>query len=130
MMLAMRHPLNQPAPRGTPRRFVQDVRKARGETQEAFAAELKVSRQTVANWESGKFEPSSETMNQLRKWAVEAGMSPNLLTQSPDPTPGSSGKTEDDLVGLLRLMTPEQQFQVVLFAAKVLGQEAQASRPA
>lgn len=128
MIPLMSNPLNHPAPRGTLKRFIQDIRKSRRKTQEAFAEELKVSRQTVANWESGKFEPTSELMEQLTKWAVEAGMSATLATQGQDASPDTARGNAERLVKLLRMMTTEQQLDVVLYAAQMVAEEAQANR--
>ena len=46
---------------------LQELRRARGMTQEDFAAQLKVSRQAVSKWESGTADPSTSNLLALAK---------------------------------------------------------------
>lgn len=53
---------------------LQELRRARGMTQEDFAAQLKVSRQAVSKWESCRGYPELEKIDQsadrlpVRRW--------------------------------------------------------------
>ena len=46
---------------------LQELRRARGMTQEDFAAQLKVSRQAVSKWETGTADPSTSNLLALAK---------------------------------------------------------------
>lgn len=51
-----------------------ELRAAQGFTQESFAKEMKVSRQTVINWEKGHANPDLDTVNKMGKKLGIGGM--------------------------------------------------------
>jgi transcriptional regulator with XRE-family HTH domain len=44
---------------------IKDLRKKKNMTQDELAEKLKVTRQAVSNWETGKTQPDIETLTQL-----------------------------------------------------------------
>lgn len=99
-------------------RWVQDIRHAKRQTQEAFAEVLGVSRQTVAKWETGKAEPAFEHSDRLRKLAVEAGVPPfHGQASRPDEARGEDA-LEAKLLRIFRMLSREQQLEVMLSASE------------
>lgn len=48
-------------------RWVRDARKTEGQTQDQFAGELGVHRQTVTSWEAGEFEPKRDAVELIMR---------------------------------------------------------------
>ena len=56
-------------------KVIRSIRKQCGMLQGEFAKELDVSRSSLANWEQGRFIPSRDNYNILKKYAEERGLS-------------------------------------------------------
>ena len=56
-------------------KIIRRIRKECGMLQEEFAKELNVSKSSLANWEQGRFIPSRDNYNELKKYAEERGLS-------------------------------------------------------
>jgi transcriptional regulator with XRE-family HTH domain len=60
--------------------LVEQLRSARGFTQEDFARELDVTVGTMSGWENGKHRPVKAQRKRLLKMAEELGINPPTLS--------------------------------------------------
>jgi transcriptional regulator with XRE-family HTH domain len=62
-------------------RFVRELRKRTGLTQEKFAAKLGVTFPTINRWENGRTKPSPLAMQKIQELLIKMGDSGNDLLE-------------------------------------------------
>lgn len=73
MSLPKSHLLKQPEVS----RFIRELRKLTGLTQEQFGLLVGVSYETISRWENGRMQPSPLALKQIGQTAEELAHSPN-----------------------------------------------------
>lgn len=113
---------------GTFARWVQDIRNAKRMTQEQFAEALRVSRATVAKWETGAGFARQKQNDALRVMAASVGIpaSPHLSPSDlrENEAGAAFGSTEHQLLKLFRQLAPEDQVNTIVHAANLLVRRA------
>ena len=88
---------------------LQELRKARGLTQEELAKELFVSRTAISKWESGKGYPAIDSLKGISKFFSvsidELLSSEELITAAKDENNSNLGNMTDFLVGAVDVMS-------------------------
>jgi transcriptional regulator with XRE-family HTH domain len=88
---------------------LQELRKAKGLTQEELAKELYVSRTAISKWESGKGYPNIDSLKEISKFFSvtidELLSSEELITAAKDENRSNIGKMIDLLIGVVDIMS-------------------------
>ena len=88
---------------------LQELRKAKGLTQEELAKELYVSRTAISKWESGKGYPNIDSLKEISKFFSvtidELLSSEELITAAKDENRSNIGKMTDLMIGVVDIMS-------------------------
>lgn len=90
---------------------LKQLRTTRGLTQKALAAQLRVSQQTVAKWESGSASPNPDTVRQI---AAALDVSTDSLLGAPD----TGNDTDNELDSLLQALRERPEIQMLFHATQ------------
>lgn len=88
---------------------LQELRKAKGLTQEELAKQLYVSRTAISKWESGKGYPNIDSLKEISRFFSvtidELLSSEELITAAKDENRSNIGRMTDLLIGLMDIMS-------------------------
>lgn len=93
---------------------IYEARESMGMTQEQLAVEMKTTQATIQRWESGQVEPKTGKILELSK-ILNVTVS-FLMGVDEVRKPLGLSPAEQELVDIMRTVTPEGQRQLMVFA--------------